>query len=119
MVGTPLVTADAIVVAADLVVRFDPRPPSNHPLERGHAAEASWSAVDERIAEAVVVTVLRLHAEESTADELLADRTGLASVVERALRVAPAPVWYDARVVDVEVARSSGAPESGLSFHVL
>src|SRR4051794_34800545 len=78
MVGTPLVTADAVVVEVDLVVRFDPRPPSTHPLERGHTAEASWSAVDERIAEAVVVTVLRLRAEDSTGDELLADRTGLA-----------------------------------------
>lgn len=104
LTGEPLV-ANEELVAIDLVVRFSPK---SRPADTTIPVDAwrpSWVAEDERAIAAVVVTALRLLADQRTAADLLTDRASVVEVVDAALLVAPVAPLFEARTLRVEVSR--------------
>lgn len=118
LAGEPLV-ANQELVSVDLAVRFSPKP---HPTDTSIPAEAwqpSWVADDERAIVAVVVTTLRLLADQRTADDLLTDRASVVEAVDAALLVAPVASLFEARTVRVELAPQAAGTAREQRFRVV
>jgi hypothetical protein len=110
LTGSPVVSGDDWVLLVDLTVDLDVRPDR----------ELGYDVADEPAIHAVVVTTLRLLAEQLSAEELLVSRQRIVEAVEKALAFAPVGAGLDRRVSAVEVSRNdSGAPRMEHGFRVV
>lgn len=118
LTGTPIIAADGVLVGVTLTVRFDAVPPGA--TESGRPGGAAWwHTAGEHAIHVVIVTALRLHAETTNGDDLVAGRAEIAAAVDRVLELAPVAAGFRARTVHVETTRGPADVRGDLHFRII
>jgi hypothetical protein len=95
--AAPTVSQDHRVLLADVVVRCVPRAV---PPDQG--AGPAWGEDDERSLEVLVTTLLRVHAAQRRATDLVASPADVVGVLDQALSVCPALAGWSAATTSAQ-----------------